>query len=71
MVRKFLFFAFNIHIVLAKTVLISGVVFNMENEPTRKATITLSNLENVPLIVETTNRKGRFKMKNVKPDFYY
>ncbi|SVA91339.1 uncharacterized protein METZ01_LOCUS144193, partial [marine metagenome] len=71
MVRKFLFFAFNIHIVLAKTVLISGVVFNMENEPTRKATVTLSNLENVPLIVETTNRKGRFKMKNIKPDFYY
>ena len=55
----------------SKTVLISGVVFNQANEPARKATITLSNLENVPLIVETTNRKGRFTIKNVKPDFYY
>ena len=71
MVRKFLFFALNFHIVFAKTVLISGVVFNIENEPTRKAIVTLSNLDNAPLIVETTNRKGRFKMKNVKPDFYY
>ena len=71
MVRKSLFFAFNIHIVFAKTVLISGVVFNVENEPTRKAIVTLSDLDNVPLFVETTNRKGRFKMKNVKPNFYY
>ena len=43
MVRKFLFFALNFHIVFAKTVLISGVVFNIENEPTRKAIVTLSN----------------------------
>ena len=60
-----------IQIVTAKTVSISGVIFNLENKPVRKANITLLNLENIPVVVETSNRKGRFAFKEVKPDFYY
>ena len=69
---KFLLFSlFIINICYGNTVSISGSVFNNESKPSRKAQVELLNIFDEVIFVVKTNRKGRFEMLEVKPDYYY
>ena len=66
-----LFLLFIINIGFAKTVSISGSIFNYEAKPSRKAEVELLNIFDEVVYVVKTNRKGRFEMLDVNPDYYY
>ena len=55
----------------ADSVTISGIVKNPADKPVKKAAVTLRNLKDEILMEETTNRKGKFTLKDVEPRFYY
>ena len=69
---KFLLFSlFIIDICFANTVSISGSIFNNESKPSRKAQVELLNIFDEVILVVKTNRKGRFEILEVNPDYYY
>jgi len=55
----------------ADSVTISGIIKNPADDPVKKAVVTLRNLKDEILMEETTNRKGKFTLKDVEPRFYY
>ena len=66
-----LFLLFIINICFSNTVSISGSIFNNEAKPSRKAEVELLNIFDEVVYVVKTNRKGRFEMFDVNPDYYY
>ena len=54
-----------------KTVSISGSIFNNEGKPSRKAEVALFTLDESPIALAKTNRKGRFEFSDIIPDYYY
>ena len=66
-----LFLLFIINICFSNTVSISGSIFNNEAKPSRKAEVELLNIFDEVVYVVKTNRKGRFEMLDVDPDYYY
>ena len=56
---------------LAKNVIISGVVNNPEGKPIRKVNVSIRTLNDEIFMETITNRKGQFKFEDVKPRFYY
>ena len=60
-----------IEICFANTVSISGSVFNNKGKPVRKAQVELLNIFDEVISLVKTNRKGRFEILEVTPDYYY
>ena len=56
---------------LSKTVIISGTVKNQEDKPLKKVLVSVRTLKDEIFLEQTTNRKGEFTFKEVKPKFYY
>lgn len=54
-----------------QSIIISGTVLMSNDEPIEEAIITLRNLKDEILEEKTTNRKGVFRIKDVKPKFYF
>tara|TARA_B100001250_G_scaffold370419_1_gene354568 strand:- start:2312 stop:5284 length:2973 start_codon:yes stop_codon:yes gene_type:complete len=54
-----------------KTVSIHGTIIDEEGKPLKKTSISLRSLKDQLLLEAVTNRKGKFSIKNIKPDFYY
>ena len=54
-----------------QSIIISGSVLMSNDEPIEGAIITLRNLKDEVLEEKTTNRKGIFRIKDVKPKFYF
>lgn len=69
--KKIIFLVLIFEICLSKTVSISGSVFNNEGKPSRKAEVTLFTLDESPIALTKTNRKGRFEFPEINPDYYY
>ena len=55
----------------SKTVSISGSIINNEGKPSRKAEVTLFGIDDSPIGLVKTNRKGRFEFSDINPDYYY
>ena len=55
----------------SKTVSISGSIINGEGKPSRKAEVTLFGIDDSPIGLVKTNRKGRFEFSDINPDYYY
>lgn len=55
----------------SKTVSISGSIINDEGKPSRKAEVTLFGIDDSPIGLVKTNRKGRFEFSDINPDYYY
>ena len=66
-----LYILFIFEICFANTVSISGSVFNNEGKPSRKAQVELLNIFDEVVSLVKTNRKGRFDILEVTPDYYY
>ena len=60
-----------IDLCFAKTVTISGSVFNDEGKPSRKSEVTLFSIDGSPISMMKTNRRGRFEFSEIIPDYYY
>ena len=60
-----------IDLCFAKTVTISGSIFNDEGKPSRKSEVTLFSIDGSPISMMKTNRKGRFEFSEIIPDYYY
>ncbi len=60
-----------IDLCLAKTVKISGSIFNDEGKPSRKSEVTLFSIDGSPITMMKTTRKGRFEFPEIIPDYYY
>ena len=54
-----------------KTVNIYGTIVDEEGKPLKKTSISLRSLKDQLLNETMTNRKGKFSIKEIKPDFYY
>ena len=50
---------------------ISGIIFNDEGKPSRRAQIKILDLNDELISIEKTNRKGRFEFLDIQPDFYF
>ena len=50
---------------------ISGIIFNDEGKPSRRAQIEIFDLNDELISVAKTNRKGRFEFIEIQPDFYF
>ena len=50
---------------------ISGIIFNDEGKPSRRAQIEIFDLNDELISVAKTNRKGRFEVIEIQPDFYF
>ena len=53
------------------TVNIYGTIIDEEGKPLKKTLISLRSLKDQLLHETITNRKGKFSIKEIKPDFYY
>ena len=58
-------------ILKAKTVMVSGSIYNADGEPLKKVMVSIRNLKDEIFMETQTNRKGQFKFEDVKPRFYY
>ena len=55
-----------IDLCFAKTVTISGSIFNGQGKPSRKSEVTLFSIDgNSPIAMMKTNRKGRFEFSEI------
>ncbi|MFL2983421.1 MAG: carboxypeptidase regulatory-like domain-containing protein [Candidatus Neomarinimicrobiota bacterium] len=54
-----------------QNITITGTIRMPNDEPIDDAVITLRNLKDDILMEETTNRKGVFKLKDIRPKFYF
>ena len=69
--KYILFILLVIEFGFAKTVTISGSIFNDEGKPSRKSEVTLFSIDGAPISMVKTNRKGRFEFSEIIPDYYY
>ena len=53
------------------SVTITGTVHNPAGKPVKKAIITLRDMKDEVQMEEKTNRKGKFILEDVEPDFYF
>ncbi len=70
LLRTLLFTAF-INIAHGKPVNIYGTIIDEEGKPLKKTLISLRNLKDEVLKEVITNRKGKFSIKEIEPEFYY
>ena len=66
--KNLLYILLVIDLCLAKTVTISGSIFNDEGKPSRKAEVTLLAIDGYPITMMKTNRRGRFEFPEIIPD---
>ena len=69
--KNLLYILLVIDLCLAKTVTISGSIFNGQGKPSRKSEVTLFSVDGAPISMMKTNRKGRFEFSEIIPDYYY
>ena len=58
-------------ILKADDVIITGVIQDTINNSIKNVDVALVNLRNTVLAEEKTGRKGEFRIKDIKPDYYY
>ena len=66
-----LFILFTFGIGYANPVSITGTIKTTSGKPVKKAIISLMDLNNKVLIENKSNRKGKFILEGVEPNFYY
>ena len=69
--KYLIYITFIFGICFSKPVSISGIVFNEEGKPSRKAEVKIFDLNDELISIEKTNRKGRFEFLEIQPDFYF
>ena len=69
--KYLIYIIFSFGICFSKSLSISGIVFNDEGKPSRRAQIKIFDLNDELISIEKTNRKGRFEFLEILPDFYF
>ena len=69
--KKLLFIFFLFQLCFSNTVSISGSIFNEEGKPSRKALVKLLDINENIFSTVKTNRKGRFELLDIKPEYYF
>ena len=69
--KKLFFIFFLIQLCFSNTVSITGSIFNEEGKPSRKALVKLLDINENIFSTVKTNRKGRFELLDIKPEYYF
>ena len=69
--KYLIYIIFIFGICFSKPLSISGIVFNDEGKPSRRAQLKIFDLNDELISIEKTNRKGRFEFLEILPDFYF
>ena len=62
---------FVLSLLSAQKVSISGVVLNRKGKPAKKVKVILFSADNQPVFSTSTDKKGKFLIKDVKADYYF
>ena len=62
---------FFLSLLSAQKVSISGVVLNRKGKPAKKVKVILFSADNQPVFSTSTDKKGKFLIKDVKADYYF
>ena len=62
---------FILSLILAQKVSISGVVLGLKGKPAKKVKVVLFSANNQPVFSTSTDKKGKFLIKDVKADYYF
>lgn len=55
----------------AEPVIISGIIIGEKNKPVKKAQVSLLTLKDELVSEAITNRKGKFELEDIDPNFYF
>ena len=69
--KKLFFIFFLFQLCFSNTVSITGSIFNEEGKPSRKALVKLLDINENIFSTVKTNRKGRFELLDIKPEYYF
>ena len=69
--KKFFSILFIFQFCYSNSVSITGSVFNEEGKPSRKALVKLLDIDENIFATVKTNRKGRFELLDIKPEYYF
>mgnify|MGYP000020285532 FL=1 len=69
--KKFFSILFLFQFCYSNSVSITGSVFNEEGKPSRKASVKLLDINENIFSTVKTNRKGRFELLDIKPEYYF
>ena len=69
--KKLFFIFFLFQLCFSNTVSISGSIFNEEGKPSRKALVKLLDINENIFSTVKTNRRGRFELLDIKPEYYF
>ena len=62
---------FILSLILAQKVSISGVVLGLKGKPAKKVKVVLFSTDNQPVFSTSTDKKGKFLIKDVEADYYF
>ena len=69
--KYLIYITFIFGICFSRPVSISGIIYNDEGKPSRRAQIKILDLNDELIAIAKTNRKGRFEFLDIQPDFYF
>ena len=71
MYTRLISYLFLFSILWSDSLTVSGTVHNDSGKEVKKAHVTLRNLQDAILFEDKTDRKGKFLLEDIEPNFYY